>query len=789
MRISESWLREWISTDLDRDGIAEALTLAGLEVDAVEAAAADFSGVEVGRILDVTPHPNADKLRLCQVDAGESAPLSIVCGAPNAAAGLTVPLARVGAQLPGGLKIREAKVRGEPSAGMLCAAAELGITDQADGLWELPVDLTPGQDLRAALQLNDAVIEIDLTPNRGDCLSMRGVARDLAACTSDRYTEAEIPAVPAASDATHPVSIENTDACLRYAGRVIRGINPQAATPLWMVERLRRADIGSISLPVDITNYVMLELGQPMHAFDLARLDGAIEVRQARQDESLTLLDGQEVKVDASTLVIADQSGPVALAGVMGGARTAVEETTTDVFLESACFLPSAVAGQGRRYKIHTDSLHRFERGVDATIQELAIERATALLIEHGGGEAGVTTVTGQHHMPANLTLRTSAVKRLLGADIPAAEITRILTALGLQPVAGQGDWQITVPGWRYDLQLEADLVEEVARVYGYHRLPAADTPVELPGVGVPAPRCDRSRAREVLVQRGYHEVVGYTFVDSALQEQLGTGAGIRLDNPIAEQFAEMRTSLWPSMLPLLQHNLNRQQERVRLFEIGRRFLPADKNCANEQEMIAGLVCGNAAPEQWDLEQKQVDIYDVRADLEALFHAAGKSASLGFEQSEHPALHPGQTARVLLDGVPCGWLGVINPSISKALDIKKISILFEVDWSILSQQSEVACTAVSNMPEVRRDLALVVPKALAAGELLACIRHAKEALLTDVQIFDLYTGPGVEGDCKSVALSLIFQEKTRTLIDNDVEQAVARLLQILEKELGATIRN
>jgi phenylalanyl-tRNA synthetase beta chain len=804
MKLSEAWLREWVNPKLDTAALAEQLTMAGLEVDAVESAAPPFHGVVVAEILAVEPHPNADRLRVCSVSLGQGAPLTIVCGAANARAGLRVPLAQVGAELPG-MQIKQAPVRGIESSGMLCSAKELGLADTSDGLYELPADAPLGKDLREYLLLDDAVLTLELTPNRGDCLSIQGLAREVAVLNRLPLHGPDISAVPTQSQEQRAVVINDSAACQRYVGRVVTGINTQAHTPQWMRERLRRSGLRCIHPVVDVTNYVLLELGQPMHAFDLAKLQGGVEVRRASKDESLVLLDGQTVALHDSTLVIADDTGPIAMAGVMGGLPTAVTTDSCDIFFESACFTPKAVAGQGRRYKIHTDSLHRFERGVDPELQLKAIERATRLLVEIAGGTPGpitdVRTIATQP--PAPIQLRHSRLTRLLGAELPPREVEAILTALGLEvKTTDAGTWQVQAPSYRYDLAIEVDLIEEVARVYGYSKLPLRPQQISLPAVMETETRLPEMRIREALVHRGYQEVITYSFVDSQLQAQLTPGQdAVPLDNPISAQMAVMRTTLWSGLLPAWAYSVQRQQSRVRLFELGMRFEkdPSAPNGIRQQNMIAGLVSGSVWPLQWDVNAKRlVDFYDLKADVEEILGLGGRAGEYRIEapaaDQHHPALHPGQSGRIarIADGATVGWLGQLNPVLAlqiRALDMgEKLPLVFELEAEEVRLARVPSVQPVSEFPFIRRDLALVVAESVPAAELLVCVSEANTPLLQDVFIFDVYRGQGLQSGFKSVALGLIFQDYSRTLTDTEVDQSIAQLQNRLEKVLGATVR-
>ncbi len=792
MKVSLAWLREWAAVPPDAAALAERLTMAGLEVDAVVPAAPPFSGVVVGEVLEVAPHPDADRLRVCRVSAGGE-PVQVVCGAPNVRPGLRAPFAAVGAALPDGTRIRKVKLRGVESHGMLCSARELGVAEAAEGLWELPPDAPVGEDLRRWLDLDDPVLALSLTPNRADCLSVRGVAREAAALYGLALAGPEWGPVPAAHGETVPVQVEASAACPRYLGRVVRGVDPDARTPLWMVERLRRAGIRSLGPVVDVTNYVLLELGQPLHAFDLACLQGPVVVRMARAGERLTLLGGSEAALEPDTLVIADASGPVALAGIMGGAGTAVGPETRDVFLECAFFAPEAIAGRARRYGLHTESSHRFERGVDPAMQREALERATGLLVEIAGGCPGpVVEVASQAHLPARVavTFRPERARRLLGAEMDDDGMVALLARLGMAAEhAGEGRWAVTPPSWRFDIAIEADLVEEVARLHGYDRLP------ERPLSGAPAmPPCPEAvvpegRIRALLADRGYHEAVTYSFVPEPLARRLDPDhEPVRLANPLSAELAVMRTSAWPGLVLALQRNLNRQQDRIRLFEISMRFIK-EGNDIKQEKMVAGVAAGPALPEQWGLSQPRgVDFHDVRADVEALAALGGAGDAFAFEPGAHPALHPGQCARILRAGEPVGWLGALHPEVADALEISVPVVLFEMRLAAVAAGRVPRFAPLSPYPAVRRDLAVVVDEDVPAARVAEVAREAAGPILREIRIFDVYAGKGVESGRKSIALGLIFQEESRTLTDEEINAVVARTVARLQEALGATLR-
>jgi phenylalanyl-tRNA synthetase beta chain len=792
MRFSEKWLREWVNPPVSTDELVEQLTMAGLEVDGVEPAAPDFSGVVVGEVVSLEPHPDADKLRVCQVSTGEAEPLQIVCGAANVYQGMKAPLATIGAVLPGNFKIKKAKLRGVQSFGMLCSEKELGMADSAEGLWDLPADAPVGMELREYLDLDDRCIEIDLTPNRGDCLSLAGVAREVGVLNRCAVTVPEVEPVPAAIDDTIPVEVLAGEDCPRYLGRVVRGVNPQAPTPLWMRERLRRSGLRSISVLVDITNYVMLELGQPMHAFDLDKLDGGIRVRRAAAGEELTVLDGTGVKLEEDMLVIADHARPQAVAGIIGGLDSGVTGESRDILLESAFFSPLAIAGRARRLGLSTDSSHRFERGVDPRLQRRAMERATALVLEIAGGQAGpVIEVAADEHLPRPqpITLRSSRISRLLGIGFAPAEVTDTMQRLGLEVEEGDGQWRVTPPSFRFDLAIEADLIEELGRIHGYGRLPSKAAVGRLSMAPRSEHRLGIRRIRELLVDRDYQEAISYSFVDPELQQRLDPEEeAIALANPLSSEMSVMRTSLWPGLVRALQHNLNRQQHRVRMFESGLVFVRQGDEI-KQINKLAAVVAGSQAPEQWGVEERPVDFYDVKGDVEALLELGGDAAAYAFRPDKHPALHPGQTARIERDGRPVGWLGAMHPRTQRALGLDSRVFLFEMELEALEQARLPAFEPLSRFPAIRRDLAIVVDEGVSADELRDCVSGAAGELLQELIVFDIYRGQNIEIGRKSFALGLILQDSSRTLNDKDVDDVLKNVVSRLEQDLGANLRD
>ncbi|UZD99276.1 phenylalanine--tRNA ligase subunit beta [Pseudomonas mediterranea] len=791
MKFSEQWLRGWVSPQVSRDELVARLSMAGLEVDSVTPAAGEFSGVVVGEVLSTEQHPDADKLRVCQVSNGGET-FQVVCGAPNVRPGLKIPFAMIGAELPGDFKIKKAKLRGVESNGMLCSQAELQIGEGNDGLMELPADAPVGQDIREYLGLDDASIEVDLTPNRGDCLSLAGLAREVGALYDTSVTRPTVAPVPAVHDEVRSVEVLAPTACPRYLGRVIRNVDLSKPTPLWMVERLRRADVRSIDAAVDITNYVMLELGQPLHAFDLAEINGGIRVRMAEESEKLVLLDGQEVTLRSDTLVIADHSRALAIAGVMGGEHSGVSASTRDVFLESAFFDQIAVAGKARSYGLHTDASHRYERGVDWQLAREAMERATGLLLEITGGEAGpIIETVSEQHLPkiAPVTLRAQRISQMLGMDMEAAEVERLLSALGLNITAdGAGQWRVEVPSHRFDISLEVDLIEELARLYGYNRLPVRYPQARLAPQAKAEARSDLPELRRLLVARGYQEAITYSFIDPRQFELFSPGVEpLLLANPISNDMAAMRSSLWPGLVKSLQHNLNRQQDRVRLFESGLRFV-GQLDGLKQEPMLAGVVCGSRLPEGWAQGRDVVDFFDVKADVEAVLGFAGALDAFTFVPGKHPALHPGQTARIERDGREVGYVGAIHPELSKTLGLDRPVFVFELVLAEVAQGKMPKFQELSRFPEVRRDLALLADRDVASSAVLDVIRENAGEWLTDLRLFDVYQGKGIDPHRKSLAVGLTWQHPSRTLNDDEVNTATQNILTSLENRLNATLR-
>ena len=799
MKISETWLRRWVDPDLSTDALVERLTLAGLEVDGAERFGAGLEGVMVGEVLTVSAHPDADRLSVCRVTTG-SGDVQVVCGAPNVQAGMRSALALPGTVLPNGVKLRRTKLRGVESAGMLCSIAELGLGEESDGIMELPADASAGTPLGELLGLPDTVIDIDLTPNRGDCFSVLGVAREVATFTGAALADPAVVPVAAATDEAHPVRVPAPERCPRFIGRVVRGIDAGARTPLWMQERLRRSGVRAIHPVVDVTNYVLLEYGQPLHGYDLGLLQGPIQVRAGAREESLELLDGRTVEVDEDVLVIADDRGPIGLAGIMGGSSTAVGAGTVDVLLEGAFFAPEAIAGRARRYGLHTDASMRFERGVDPAGQRRAIERATALLTEIAGGTAGpITEAADESRLPARaaVTLRRERLARVLGVALHEDEVCRILERLGNEVRPSDEGWQVTPPTFRFDIAIEEDLIEEVARVHGYDEIPEIRTRGALGLPAVTETAVDRDRVRSAMVDRGYHEAITYSFVDPRRQaEIMGESGALALANPISSELSVMRSSLLPGLLEAVARNVSRQRERVRLFEIGVCFA-GEEGAVLETRRLAAVACGPVLPEQWGAEERAGDFFDLKSDLEAALALTGQGAGVRTEPAAHPAMHPGQCAAVLRDGETLGHIGRLHPGLAARLDLPESVLLFELDFPAAFAAKVPASVPISRYPSVRRDIAVLVAEDVPVGALAESLAESLAEALgggggdsrREVRVFDVYRGKGIEEGLKSIALGLILQETSRTLTDEEADAAVRSAVQILERDFGARLRD
>ena len=820
MKVPYSWLVDWVDVPWNARELGSRLTMSGFELDALEPAAPDFNKVIVAEIISAERHPQADKLQVCRVSTGQGEPLQIVCGAPNARAGLKSALAMVGATLPGGMEIKAAKLRGVESAGMLCSARELGLSEGHAGILEFAADAPVGMSLRDYLELNDTVLELNITANRGDAMSILGIAREVAALAGKSVHEPDSLLLRAVvGDDRFPVFLDAPAACPTFVGCIIRGVNNNATTPLRIRERLRRAGVRSISPVVDVTNYVMLELGQPMHAYDLNKLKGEIRVRLAHAGEKITLLDGRTIEASPDVLFITDKDGPVGLAGIMGGQRTAVSAETTDVFFEVAFFAPEAIAGRARRWGLLTDAVQRYERGIDPTQQRRAMERALGLLTSIAGGSPGPVVVTqSEEHQPkrAAVPLRRARIERLLGVAIPDDRVVKTLEALQMQVVPTADGWKATPPAHRFDITIEADLIEEVARIVGFEQIPERDALVPQRFRAAPEEVPLEHIFMEALAMRGYEEAITYAFVDPALQTKLFPDReGLALANPIASDMSVMRVSLWPGLLKAALENQRRQADRIRLFEHGARFIAGAGGVTREVDTLAGLACGPRLPEQWGVPRETrgpADFYDVKSDLQALIVATGAEKSFVFEPATLPCLHPGRAARIVRDGRDVGYVGELHPSLVRELDFTYSPVLFELDLGGALSGSAVQTSArtqqngthsdfavalavekpqhreISRFPQVRRDIAVVVDESVSLSALSERVLSAASTLLQSLRVFDVYRGTGIESGRKSVALGLIFQDISRTLTDDDVERLMASIVTGLRESLNAKIR-
>jgi phenylalanyl-tRNA synthetase beta chain len=794
MRFSQRWLQEWVDCGWDLETLVHRLTMAGLEVEGTEFLGQGLDQVRVGLIESCDQHPDADRLSLCTVDAGEGDKRTIVCGATNMGPGDRVPVAIPGAVLPNGLKIKKSKLRGQVSEGMLCSATELGLAEEAEGLMILPADAPVGAPIADYLELDDTVVEVDLTPNRGDCLSMAGIAREVAALSDRPLTGPAMAAVPGEIDAQRAVRLEAGEDCPRYLGRVVQGVDPARPTPLWLAERLRRSGIRPVSLLVDITNYVMLELGQPLHAFDNERLRGDVRARHAAAGETVTLLDGREAALEEGALVIADDAGVQAVAGVMGGAGSAVGDATSDIFLESAHFRPAAVAGRARKLGLHTDASHRFERGVDPELPAAAMERATALLVELAGGQPGpVIEAVQPEALPARpaIPFRPARADARLGTELGAAAMADAFRRLELA-VDGEGEaWTVTPPSFRFDLALEADLIEEVARLHGYDRLPQAPLAGPMvPHAGAETDVRDRP-LRQLLVDRGFREVITYSFVDPDIVSRLDPEAApLALANPLSREQSVMRPDLFAGLLGVAAANQARQSERLRLFELGRVF-PRRDGGIEQREALGGLLAGPVDPPHWAGERRGVDFFDAKGQVEAVLRRAGV-ARAAFEATAHPALHPGQAARITIDGEEAGWLGTLHPALADPLEVVPGAVLFQLDLEVVRARAGAVPQyhSVPRLPVTHRDLAVLVPETVTAGRLEEAVAGPSGGLdLMDWRIFDVYTGKGVPEGYKSLGLALTLQAREETPTDEQIEEAVAAIVQRLSEQVGAELRS
>jgi phenylalanyl-tRNA synthetase beta chain len=795
MKFSESWLREWVNPANNSEELAHQITMAGLEVDEVAPVAGDFTGVKVGKVVECGQHPDADKLQVTKVDIGEDELLDIVCGASNCRLGLTVAVATVGAVLPGDFKIKKAKLRGQPSHGMLCSFSELGIDVESDGILELPEGTSLGMDVRELLKLNDVSIDVDLTANRADCFSIRGLAREVGVLNRADVTEPAFEVVAATLEETVSIDIQATEACPRYLGRIVKNVNVKADTPIWMQEKLRRSGIRSIDPVVDITNYVMLEQGQPMHAFDLTKVEGGIVVRLAKQGEKLTLLDGNETELNNNTLVIADHNQALAIAGIFGGEGSGVTTDTKDVLLESAFFAPDHIRGRARDYGLHTDSSLRFERGVDSTLQQRAMERATQLLVDICGGDvAPIAGSESEKDLPSanTVTLRKVKLDNLLGHEIPVTDVAEILERLGCGVETTSEGWVATSPSWRFDIAIEQDLIEEVGRIYGYDNIPNQAPVSDLIMNDYKEANQPLKRVRDLLVDRGYHEAITYSFVEPEQQKLIVPEIEpLVLPFPISADMSAMRLGLIQGLLNTVVHNQKRQQPRVRLFESGLRFIPEEsaENGMRQEAMLAGVISGTRSEEHWDIETNTVDFFDLKGDVEAILELTANEKAYSFKAAKHPALHPGQTAAIVVDGKEVGIIGTVHPELERKFGLNGRTIVFEIEWSAIDSRVIPEAVKVSKFPANRRDIAVVVDESVLSGDIVdACIEAGGE-FLTDAKLFDVYVGKGVEDGKKSLAIALTLQSVERTLEDADIAGSVDAIVATISDKFGASLRD
>lgn len=794
MKISENWLRAWVNPAVDSDTLADQLTMLGLEIDDSSPVAKPFTGVVVGEVLTVEQHPDADRLRVTTVNIGEAEPVQIVCGAPNVTVGMKAPVATIGAVLPGDFKIKKGKLRGVESNGMLCGASEIDLEDQIDGLLELPADAPVGVNIRDYLKLDDRVIDISITPNRGDCFSIRGIAREVAVINQLNAQAPEIQAVPATISAQKTVNV-TTEASPRYLGRVIQNVNTKAPTPDWMAQALTNSGIRSHSILVDITNYVLLELGQPLHAFDADKIEGAVHVRQATQGEKLVLLNDQDVELQNDVTVIADDQKVLAIGGIMGGLSSSVTDDTQNIFLESAFFAPLAIAGRARRFGLHTDASQRFERGVDFELPALAMDRASQLIQQLAGGEFGeVTTVENVALLPKRTAIQLSQaqVDKLLGFHVEASFIQDVLTRLECDVVAqGEADnqtWSVTPPSHRYDLAIYQDLIEEIARIYGYDNIPTTKPNMQITLENY-QDQSEIGQLRQTLLALGYQEAISFSFVDAKLEKQLNPQVNaLALANPISSDLAVMRSTLLSSLIPCVQYNLNRQQDRVRFFELGLRFDYQTATSIHDLKQIptlAMIAVGSKAPEQWHAKTQPMDFFDLKGEVETLLDAAHVLAE--YQRSERAWLHPGQSAEILVNGQSVGYFGRLHPSLESELDLG-VTWLAEIDQSVLLQPFAYNFTELSRFPSVRRDIALVIDANIALTSIETTIKQSAGEYLSASWLFDVYTGQGVETGHRSLAFALLFQHPTRTLEDAEIKQAMDHVIESLETTYKAKLR-
>ncbi len=790
MKFSAKWLREWVNPTISNQELADTLTMAGLETEGLHPVAGQFNDVVVGKIQQAEPHPKADRLRVCQVDVGTPTLLNIVCGAPNARAGIKVAVAMIGASLPNGMSIQRAKLRDVVSEGMLCSAQELGLLDVSEGIIELPEDAPLGENLRQYLNLDDTIIELGITPNRGDCLSIAGIAREVAALTQCAIHEPEVTSIVETISDTQKIVIESTEGCGRYVGRIIKNINPHVKAPLWLTERVKRSGTRAIFPVVDVTNYILNELGQPLHAFDLDTIKGTICVRLSRDNESITLLDGNTITLKAGTLLITDDEGPIALAGIMGGLRTAVTEKTRNIFLESAWFAPKIIAGKARQYGLFTDAAHRYERGVDPSIQQKALTRAVNLIQQICGGEVGPEVGSSSLSLTQQaITLRLAAVERLLGVALTKEDTHSLefsFNRLGLNVTSHQDTWEVTIPSHRSDLAIEADLIEEAARVYGYDRIPSVSLNACLSAHAIPEDKITTDTFSDTLAARGYHEIISYSFVNKEKQDRIySEGETLGLLNPISSEYTVMRKGLWIGLLETAAYNQNRQIHDLRIFEQSARFIREGKN-VEQKKLLAGLCFGTRASLDWSEPARAYDFYDIKGDVESLLALTNKQCR--FETVEHPALHPGQSAKITSQGKILGYIGALHPELVQLWNLTNTPFLFELDVDLISETTIPEYVSLSKFPSIRRDLSFLIDRSISAQALIDCIKQQDQVFLQEVQIFDQYQGKNIPENQKSLAVALTLQHPERTLVDAEVNDLMEKVITQLQSTFSINLR-
>ena len=792
MKISEKWLRTWVNPSVSTEELVAMLTMAGLEVDGTESLGADLAGVLVGHIVKTSQHPEADKLKVCEVDVGSEENLQIICGAPNARESIKVAVAVIGCVLPGDFKIKKAKLRGVPSFGMLCSGKELELSNEHDGIIELSNDAIIGQELIEHLGLKDTAIDIDLTPNRGDCLGVKGIATEVGVLTQSSVSSVEIPEVKATSNEMIAVSLNAPKANPRFVSRVISNINIAAQTPEWMKARLLASDIRSIDPVVDVTNYVMMELGHPMHAFDKAKVSGSLNVRYANENEEITLLDDQKIKLKANTLVVADEEKALSIAGIMGGKDSGVSTTTKDIILEAAHWDPIEIAGKARSYGLHTDASHRFERGVDFQACAQTIQRATALLLEIVGGDVGpINDEINKEHFPSIRTvkLRRTRIERLLGIQMPDEQVVDILNRLEMQTNSVDDGWMVTVPSSRFDISIEADLIEELVRIYGYNNIPSRKPFGELTMVRKPEKRIEKLKIAKLLADRGFQEAITYSFVDKASQQIIDPQIEpLPLLNPISAELAVMRSSLWPGLLNVVSYNQKRQQDLIKIFEMGLRFVPSDDGLV-QTPVIAGAISGRNKSENWEANNAKVDFYDLKADLESIFKHTANAPQFTFVASQRDGLHPGQTAEIFRNGQSCGFIGKCHPETQKSFDIGEPVYLFEMTLKSVSQRKIPKFAPLSKYPSIRRDIAILVKEDVTSTQIVDLIGQTAKNWLNSIVIFDIYRGKGIEEGYKSVAIGFTLQRSDRTFKESEIAKTMDRVISAMQQKLGAVLRD